>query len=85
MTLGEFIKNFSHNNLIRLLYKDGGGHRVIFNDFNDVSMDHRVNREEGIFGPFKDHKVLGLTTISFSPGDKVIYRDALNIVIEEKV
>jgi hypothetical protein len=29
MKLGEFIKNFSHNNLIRLLYECEGGHKLV--------------------------------------------------------
>ena len=38
MKLGEFIKNFSHNNMIRLVYKNKGGHEVVLTDWNDVSM-----------------------------------------------
>ena len=32
MKLGEFIKNFSHNNIIRLLYKNKHGYEVVLTD-----------------------------------------------------
>lgn len=52
MKLGEFIKNFSHNNVIRLVYKNKGGHEVVLNDWNDVSMDWEVNKQKGKFRHF---------------------------------
>ena len=69
MKLGEFIKNFSHNNVIRLLYKCKGGHKIVLNDWNDVSMDWEVNKQKGKFRHFVNNEVIGLTTISFSPGE----------------
>jgi hypothetical protein len=42
MKLGEFIEKFSHNNVIRLLYKDNGVHRVVLDNWNDTSMDWEV-------------------------------------------
>jgi DNA gyrase subunit B len=44
MKLGEFIKNFSHNNLIRLVYKNKGGHEIVLENWGDVSMDWEVNK-----------------------------------------
>lgn len=39
MKLGEFIKKFSHNNPIRLLYKEKGGYRLVLDCWDDVCMD----------------------------------------------
>lgn len=83
MKLGEFIENFSHNNIIRLVYKDKGGHRVVLNDWNDVSMDWEVNESKGKFRHYINNEVLGLTTICFQPGSGMHYPEALNIVIEK--
>ena len=47
MKLGEFIENFSHNNLIRLVYKYKGGHILVLDDWNTVSMDWEVNKQKG--------------------------------------
>ena len=83
MKLGEFIKNFSHNNVIRLVYKNKGGYEVVLNDWNDVSMDWEVNKQKGKFRHFINNEVLGLTTISFGAGQGIHHSDALNIVIEK--
>lgn len=83
MKLGEFIKNFSHNNVIRLLYKNEGGHEVVLEDWNDVSMDWQVNKQAGKFRHYVNNEVLGLTTISFVSGTGIHHPDALNIVIEK--
>jgi hypothetical protein len=82
MKLGEFIKNFSHNNVIRLVYKNKGGHEVVLSDWKDVSMDHEVNNQKGKFRHYVNNEVLGLTTISFGAGSRIHHPEALNIVIE---
>lgn len=82
MKLGEFIKNFSHNNVIRLVYKHKGGHEVVLNDWNDVSMDWEVNKQKGKFRHYINNEVLGLATICFGVGQGIHHVDALNIVIE---
>jgi len=82
MKLGEFIEKFSHNNVIRLVYEHKGGHVTVLNDWNDVSMDWKVNKQKGKFRHYVDNKMIGLTTISFSPGSKIHYNEALNIIIE---
>lgn len=82
MKLGEFIKKFSHNNVVRLLYKIKGGHELVLNDWNDVSMDWEVNKAKGKFRHYIDNEVLGLTTVSFGANEKIHHADALNIVIE---
>lgn len=80
MTLGEFIKNFSHNNLIRLVYKNKGGYMLVLDTWNDVSMDWEVNKAKGKNRHYIDNKVLGLASILITDGH---YPEALNIVIEE--
>ena len=47
MKLGEFIKQFSHNNLIRLVYMNKGGHECVLDDWNAVSMDHEILSGKG--------------------------------------
>jgi hypothetical protein len=83
MKLGEFIKNFSHNNVVRLLYKEKGGHRSVLEDWNDVSMDHEILNARGKNRHYIDNEVLGLSTINFHSGQGCHYPEALNIVIEE--
>ena len=84
MKLGEFIQNFSHNNIVRLMYKEKGGHRCVLEDWNDVSMDHEILKSRGKNRHYIDNEVLGLATICFRPGDGIHhYPEALNIVIEE--
>ncbi len=83
MKLGEFIKNFSHNNVIRLVYPAKGGHEVVLGDWNDVSMDHEVTRGIDKFRHYVNNEVLGLATICFPPGSGVLHTEALNIVIEK--
>lgn len=82
MKLGEFIKNFSHNNVIRLVYKIKGGHEVVLEHWNDVSMDWEVNNQKGKFRHYVNNEVLGLTTISFGAGQGIHHPEAINIVIE---
>ena len=82
MKLGEFIKNFSHNNVIRLVYKNKGGHEVVLEHWNDVSMDWEVNKQKGKFRHYVNNEVLGLTTISFGAGQGIHHPEAINIVIE---
>ncbi len=83
MKLGEFINNFSHNNVIRLLFKSEGGHEVVLDDWNDISMDWEVNKQKGKFRHFINNEVLGLATISFGGGEEIHHNEALNIVIEK--
>ena len=82
MKLGEFIKNFSHNNLIRLHYNIKGGHELVLEDWNDVSMDWEVNYQEGKFRHYINNEVLGLASINFSGSKGVSYPEAINIIIE---
>ena len=78
MKLGEFIKNFSHNNLIRLLYKNKGGHEIVLENWGDVSMDWEVNKAKGKNRHYINNEVLGIASICGI--DK--YPEAINIVIE---
>lgn len=81
MKLGEFIKQFSHNNLIRLWYKTKEGHKIVAETFNDVAMDWGVNKQKGIFRHYIDNEILELTTCHFSQ-HSTRYPEAINIVIE---
>lgn len=83
MKLGEFIEKFSHNNLIRLHYKEKGGNRLVLEDWNDVSMDWEVNKQKGKFRHYINNEVLGLASIYFQPGKGHHYPEAINLVIEE--
>ena len=83
MKLGEFIEKFSHNNLIRLHYKEKGGNRLVLEDWNDVSMDWEVNKQKGKFRHYVNNEVLGLASIYFSPSNGIQYTEAINIVIEK--
>jgi len=78
MKLGEFIKEFSHNNIVRLVYDYKGGHKLVGEDWNDVSMDHEITRQTGKFKNYINNEVLGLATILV----KGHYPEALNICIE---
>jgi len=80
MTLGEFTQNYiEHNSLVRLLYKEPGGHRVVLNDWNDVDMDHQIVKGIGKYAPYINHRVLGLASILV----RGHYPEAINVVIEE--
>jgi hypothetical protein len=81
MTLGEFIKNFSHNNIIRLHYKEPSGTGLVLRDWNDVSMDHEILKGKGKNRHYINNEVLGLTGINFGQG-YTHYPEAINIVIE---
>ena len=82
MKLGEFIKQFSHNNIVRLHYKIKGGHQCVLEDWNDVSMDHEILKGKGKNRHYINNEVLGLTGIHFRGGD-THYPEAINIVIEK--
>lgn len=83
MKLGEFIEKFSHNNVIRLVYKDKGGVRIVLDNWNDVSMDWEVNKQKGKFRHYVNNEVLGLATISFLAASSIHHSEAINIIIEE--
>jgi hypothetical protein len=82
MKLGEFIKQFSHNNIIRLHHRIKGGHQCVLEDWNDVSMDHEILKGKGKNRHYINNEVLGLTGIYFQTGH-THYPEAINIVIEE--
>jgi len=80
MTLKEFTENYiEHNSLVRVLYKEKGGHRIVLNDWNDVDMDHQIVKGQGKYAPYVNHKVLGVTSIVV----RGPYSEAVNVVIEE--
>jgi len=79
MKLGEFIKNFSHNNLVRLVYKHKGGHEIVLEDWNDVSMDHEILKGKGKTRHYINTEVLEFASILCGGP----YSEAINIVIEK--
>ena len=80
MKLGEFIKRFSHNNLIRLHYKTKEGHICVLDSFDDVSMDWEINKGIGKNRHYINNEVIGLVGILMTKGH---YSDAINICIEK--
>ena len=83
MTLGEFIKNFSHNNIIRLHFKEGNVKGLVLKDWNDVSMDHEILNGKGKNRHYINNEVVGLASISLRPELGHHYPEAINIVIEK--
>ena len=80
MTLKEFIKEYIQpNSLVRVLYKIPVGHKLILNDWDEVSMDWEIVKGEGKYAPYINHKVLGIASI-LTGGP---YPESINIVIEE--
>jgi hypothetical protein len=79
MKVGEFIEKFSHNNIVRLVYKNKGGHEIVLETWNDVSMDWQINQAKGKNRHYIDNEVLGLACI----GGMNQYPEAINIVIEK--
>ena len=82
MKLKEFIENFSHNNVVRLVHKNKGGHKCVLDGWDDVSMDHEILKGKGKNRHYINNEVLGLAGIYF-PSYKTPYPEAINIVIEE--
>lgn len=79
MKLGEFIEKFSHNNMIRLVYQNKGGHEIVLNTWDDVSMDWEVNKTKGKNRHYINNEVLGIVGIL---GAGKHYSEAINIIIE---
>ena len=80
MTLKEFINEYiEHNSLVRVLYKNPGGHKLVLNDWNEVAMDWEIVKGKGKYAPYINHKVLGIASILV----RGPYPESINIVIEE--
>ncbi len=82
MKLGEFIKSFSHNNMIRLHYEMESGTKCVLGDWDNVSMDHEILKGKGKNRHYINNEELGLTGIYFQ-SYSCSYPEAINIVIEE--
>jgi hypothetical protein len=80
MKLGEFLENFSHNNVIRLVYKIPSGHSSVLKDFNQFSMDWEVNKGIGKFKDYVNSEVIGIAQISM----RNRHEDAINIIIKNE-
>jgi len=80
MKLGEFIKQFvERNTLVRLVYQNKGGHEIVQEEWNDVSMEHEILNGYGKNRHYIDNEVVGVTDIMTGGA----YPEAVNIVIEK--
>ena len=80
MTLKEFVNEYiEHNSIVRVLYKIPVGHKLILNDWDEVSMAWKIVKGEGKYATYINHKVLGIASI-LTGGP---YSESINIVIEE--
>jgi hypothetical protein len=80
MTLKEFVKDYVEgNSLVRVLYKNPGGHKLVLDDWNDVAMDWEIVRGQGKYAAYINHKVIGIASISV----RGPYSESINVVIEE--
>jgi hypothetical protein len=80
MKLGEFIKHFSHNNLIRLHYKTDSGYECVLGDHDRVSMDWEILKGQSQNRHYINNEVIKLIGILYTSGP---YPEAINIVIEK--
>lgn len=80
MKLGEFIKEFIEpNSLIRLVYKEKSGYRIVLDTWDDVSMEWEVLKGKGKNRHYVNNEVVGIVCV----GTTGHYSEAINIVIEE--
>jgi hypothetical protein len=80
MILKDFIKEYVEgNSLVRVLYKNPGGHKLVLDDWNDVAMDWEIVRGQGKYAAYINHQVLGVTSIVV----RGPYSESINVVIEE--
>jgi hypothetical protein len=80
MKLKEFIEKYIEpNSIIRLVYRNTGGHKIVLNSWNDVIMEWSILKSQGDGRHYIDNEVLGIASI-MSNGH---YTEAINIVIEE--
>jgi len=79
MNLKDFVGEYVHcNAVVRLVYREGGGHKVVADNWSAVSMAWEIVKGEGVFKDYCDRRVLWITDI-FSPQ----YPEAINVVIED--
>jgi hypothetical protein len=79
MTLIEFLKEYSHNNIVRLLYETEEGHKTVLDNFNVVSMDWEIVANKGVFKDYRNNQVKSLASILIHHTN---YPEAINIVIK---
>ena len=81
MILKDFVKTYiNHNSIIRLVYKDRGGHKTVANDWKEVDMAHAITKATSRYYKYLNHQVEYITNISTGNSTD---GEAINIVIEE--
>lgn len=81
MKLGEFIKNFSHNNMVRLHYQnEDSSYTCVLSCHNEVSMDWEILEAKGPNRHYINNEVIKIIGIYYRDNP---YSDAINIVIEK--
>lgn len=76
MKLKKFLENFSHNNLVRLLYKtQEDQHMPVGTSWDDVMMDWELKKDE----KYKNREVVKIISVSVDG----LYPEAINIVIDK--
>lgn len=79
MKLGEFIEKFvEKNTLVRLLYKIQGGHQIVLDSWDNVSMEWEILKGQGKNRHYINNEVVGIIGIA----NIQRYGDAVNITIE---
>lgn len=80
MKLDEFIEIYiEHNSLVRLLYKEKSGHRIVLDTWDDVSMEHEILKGKGKFKDYINYDVKGITSVLVGGP----YSEAINIIIKD--
>lgn len=80
MKLIDFVREYiEHNSIIRVVYKQPGGHKTALKNWSEVSMDHELLKMKGKFAKFTNHEVIGVASILVAGN----YGDAVNIVVKE--
>ncbi len=85
MTLSEFLQQFCHNSIIRVLYKPeferGYAPANKTHDWDVVAMDHEIINGKGVYGALKDMTVVKVIDLHFDVSGEIKYSHAINIVI----
>ena len=64
---------------MRLVYKEKGGHKIVLDSWDDVSMEWQILKGKGKNRHYIGNEVLGIASILVSGH----YSESINIIIEE--